>query len=394
MKKIGFVIPWYGEYISGGAEAALRGLVKNLHKSGLKVEVLSTCIKDFRSDWNENYHHPGLTVEGDIQVRRFKVRKRDTAAFDAVNAKLMKGMRPSSDEELIYINEIVNSPDLYKWLKEHNDDYSLFVFIPYMFGTTYYGMQVSPEKSVLLPCLHNESYIYMDIFKQLFPKIKGMVFHSLPEMQLAERVYALAKVKTANLGGGIDTDVKGNAQTFVDKYKVKEPFILYAGRKDIGKNVDLLLQYFERYKIEHSNDIKLVLLGGGSIDIPNSLKNEVFDLGFVPVQDKYDAYTAATLLCQPSTMESFSIVIMESWLCGRPVLVHADCPVTKNFAKESNGGLYFRTYGEFAGCVEYIINHPDVAVKMGELGCEYVVSNFSWDVIVKKYTEYFEQVSK
>ena len=42
---------------------------------------------------------------------------------------------------------------------------------------------------------------------------------------------------------------------------------------------------------------------------------------------------AASLLCQPSHNESFSLVIMESWLCGRPVLVSSQCAVTKDFAK-------------------------------------------------------------
>ena len=53
---------------------------------------------------------------------------------------------------------------------------------------------------------------------------------------------------------------------------------------------------------------------------------------------------AASLLCQPSHNESFSLVIMESWLCGRPVLVSSQCAVTKDFAKRSNGGLYFKDY--------------------------------------------------
>ena len=50
MKKIGFVTPWYGDYISGGAEAMLRDLTENLHRKNIPVEILTTCVKDFRSD--------------------------------------------------------------------------------------------------------------------------------------------------------------------------------------------------------------------------------------------------------------------------------------------------------------------------------------------------------
>ena len=53
MKKIGFVVPWYGEKISGGAESETRDLVKNLHAKGIEVEILTTCVKQFTSDWNK-----------------------------------------------------------------------------------------------------------------------------------------------------------------------------------------------------------------------------------------------------------------------------------------------------------------------------------------------------
>ena len=90
MKKIGFVIPWYGENIPGGAEMELREVTSHLQKAGADVEILATCVKDFTSDWNTNYYKPGMDNVGGIPVRRFKVKKRDTGVFDAVNAKLMK----------------------------------------------------------------------------------------------------------------------------------------------------------------------------------------------------------------------------------------------------------------------------------------------------------------
>ena len=70
-------------------------------------------------------------------------------------------------------------------------------------------------------------------------------------------------------------------------------------------------------------NLKLVLIGGGDINIPEDIKDKVVDLGFLDIQDKYDACAGSVCLCQPSKNESFSIVIMESWLCERPVLVNA-----------------------------------------------------------------------
>lgn len=132
------------------------------------------------------------------------------------------------------------------------------------------------------------------------------------------------------------------------------------------------------------------MIGGGKIEVPQAVKEEVYDLGFVPVQDKYDAYGAAVMLCQPSVNESFSIVVMESWLCRRPVLVNADCAVTKNFVVEADGGLFFEDYFEFEGAVNYIASHAETADAMGRHGQAYVRSHFSWDVIVHKYRSFLD----
>lgn len=390
MKKIGFVTPWYGENIPGGAETELRGIVTHLHNAGVELEVLATCVKEFGSDWNVDYYKEGVDIINNIVVRRFPVRKRDAQAFDSVNYKLINGLTITDEEEEVFEREMVNSPKLYEYMKEHREEFDLFVFIPYMFGTTYYGVQVCPEKSVLISCFHDESYVYMKIFKEVFSKIKGVIFLSKPEQTLANRVFDLSRVKQGVLGAGVDSIYKGNAETFRSKYKMNVPFVLYAGRKDEGKNVHTLIKYFCEHKKRNNNELKLVLIGGGQIDIPKAFKSEIVDLGFVPIQDKFDAYAAAELLCQPSKNESFSLVIMESWLSNRPVLVHEDCAVTKNFVKESQGGLYFSNYYDFDGCINYYLEHKELASQMGTNGKVYVNNNFIWDVIVKKFTDFFK----
>ncbi len=389
-KKIGFVIPWYGDKIPGGAEMELRGLVKHLLEAGVELEVLTTCVEKFQSDWNKNYHASGLTVEAGVPVRRFKVRKRDTRLFDSINGKLMRGEIVSPEEEEIFQREMVNSPDLYSYMKKNEADYSLFVFIPYMFGTTYYGCQICPEKSVLIPCLHDEPYAYMSNMKTAFRKVAGLIFYSEPERKLAQKLYGCQGTGFQNLGAGLDTGFTFDALRFRKKYDISQPFILYAGRKDVGKKVDVLIKYFTRYKNRYPSELKLVLLGGGTISYSSS---DIIDLGFVPAQDKYDAYAAASIFCNPSQFESFSLVIMESWLTGRPVLVNGDCAVTRDFVSRTNGGLYYQSYPEFEKCVAYLLEHLEIADQMGKNGCKFVHENFAWDRIVEKYTRFFDGIA-
>lgn len=462
MKTIAFVCPWYGDNIPGGAEAALRGITSHLHDAGLPVEILTTTVEQFTADWNKDFYPEGVTKNAfGVDVRRFKIRKRDVKAFDSVNYKLMNGIRLTDKDEEVFNREMINSPAMYDYIRDNKDNYQCFVYIPYLFGTTYNGVAACPEKSVLIPCFHDEGYAHMHSFARMYSRAAGMLFNAQPELILTKSLMDLSNVRTEVMGLGVDTAIKGSAEDFHKKFGISEPFILYAGRKDAGKNVDTLLDYFARYKAnakeyvnvygvhvedylkerqesepevryvddvdykEHNNEggrydidnilgipvgtakaddnyyvffpkyhnednLKLVLIGGGSIDIPESVKDDVYDLGFVDIQDKYNAYAAAQLLCQPSKNESFSFVIMESWLCRRPVLVHNGCEVTRHFVQESNGGLYFDNYYEFQETINFILHNEDAAEAMAENGNRYVMEHFAWDVIVKKYTEFFK----
>ena len=263
-----------------------------------------------------------------------------------------------------------------------------------MFGTTYWGVQECLNQAVLIPCFHDESYAHMKSFREVYSNVAGMLFNAQPEEDLTDKLCDLTRVKTEVMGLGVDTELTYNADRFRKKFHIEAPFILYAGRKDEGKNIYTLIGYFKRLKAEEKSDLKLVLIGGGEVKLPEEIKNDVYDLGFVDMQDKYDAYGAAAMLCQPSKNESFSFVIMESWLCNRPVLVHEDCEVTRNFVSCSNGGLYFKNYYDFRGTVKYILEHPETANQMARNGHDYVMEHFAWNVIVEKYRRFFEELEE
>ena len=398
MRKIAFVSPWYGDDIPGGAEMLLRGMAKNLSKRGTEVEVLTTCVKEFGSDWNVDYYPEGRDRSRfGFDIMRFKVKKRDTYAFDAINGLIINGIKPNLEQQTRFINEMVNSEALYNYIDAHKDEYSYFVYTPYMFGTTYFGAKTCPEKTILIPCFHDEIYFYMDIYKDMYSKVKGLVYNARPEYELANENYELDNANQIVLGTGVDTSIKGDAARFRKKYKINSPFIIYAGRKDTGKNVDTLVHYFTEYYLSRKEadkefDLKLVLIGGGNMPVPEVVKDNVIDLGFLPIQDKYDAMAAATFLCQPSKHESFSLVIMESWLCGRPVLVSEDCNVTQDFALQTNGGLWFKDYFDFEKCTDFYLKNEDKCKVLAENGCKYVKENFDWDVICSRFIEFLENL--
>jgi glycosyltransferase involved in cell wall biosynthesis len=386
---LAFVIPWYGEDIPGGAESLCRGVVKALIGSGASVEVLTTCVQKFASDWNHNYHPEGKTLEGGVPVRRFPVRMRDVVRFDQVNYKLMHNMLVTPEEEQVFMTEMINSPALYEYIACHSNE-CLFIFVPYMFGTTYWGSMVCPERSILIPCLHDEAYARMRPLREMCERVRGLIFNSTEEQRLAQRLYSLDPNRLAVLGVPVNCGWNSDPRRFRTKYGISN-FFLYAGRTEKGKGANLLIEYYCRFLDDTQRLEQLVFIGGGEIDIPRRYQSRIVKLDFLPLQDKYDAYGAAIALCVPSIMESFSIVTMESWLAGRPVIVNEACAVTTDFCIQSNGGLYFADYEEFREILGLLTSNPELAAGLGAQGRQYVLSRYHPDAVAARYLSVLEQ---
>ena len=388
--KIAFICPWYGKDIAGGAEAECRRTVENLHQRGVAVEVWTTCLRDFEGDWSLNHYRVGdYQVEG-VPVKRFAVSRRNGELFGRLNQQIMNGEPVTREEENLFFEQMINSPGLYQHIQRHGSE-ALLVFIPYLFSTTYFGARIHPDRSFIIPCLHDEGYSRLSLLQECYHRVRGLVFHTRAEMELGIDRFRLRADQCHLFGEGIDTDITPEPERFRLKYALKDPYVLYAGRRDAGKNTPLLMNYFALFKKRFPSPLRLVLIGNIPVRIPLERREDILDFGFVPRQDKIDAYGGAALFCQPSVMESFSIVIMEAWLCGTPVLVNARCPVTVEHCLQSQGGLFFEDYLEFEGCLQALLEQPDLSRNLAENGRRYVLDHFHWDRVCEKFIHLFRR---
>ena len=388
MKPYAFVIPWYGDDIRGGAESECNQLAHLLKSKGVPVEVLTTCVKQASDDRGANTLPAGVFDESGIKVRRFPVKPQNMERLVPANLKLFRGEPTTPEDESAYLQEDINSPEMYRFIRQHRREYEYFIFLPYLYGPTYFGSLECPENAAIMPCLHDEGYAHMELMKERMRHFKKMMFLSKPESDLAHELYDLSGVDNMVMGAYVESGWENelHPDRFRRKFDIDQPFILCAGRKEPGKKTDMLLDYFCQYKRRRpESTVKLVFIGGGEIDIPAAHSADVYDLGFVSQQDKRDAYAAAYMLCNPSFFESFSIVIMESWLAKRPVLVSEQCKVTTNFCQENNGGLWFDSYPVFEGCLDYMLSHPAQMEQMGRNGEKYVKQHFVAEAIYKKF---------
>jgi len=388
-KKLAFVIPWYGVNIPGGAEKATKDLAENLVSRDIHVEILTTCARDFYS-W-DNYHEEGTYTINGIPVHRFRVRERNAPLFDQLNAKILQGGKLSLIEEYQFINEIINSNNLYRYITEHRKEF-LFFFTPYMFGTSYWGSLSYPENSFLLPCCHEEGYLHLSIYKHIFEQVNNIFFYSEPEKKLTEKYFNLGN-KGRVLGLGVSDPPDFKKGIFREKFGISGEYMLSIGRKQPEKNTPVLIDYFQKYRKHNSGDLKLVFIGNGDLPEVDIDTDSIKDIGYTTEEEKYDAIENAVCLCQPSARESFSYVIMEAWMMKIPALVNEACDVTVHHCRQSNGGLYFSSYDEFNRCLNLFIESPELSKKMGENGYKYLKQNFTWPVIVDKFLQYLNSSS-
>jgi glycosyltransferase involved in cell wall biosynthesis len=272
----------------------------------------------------------------------------------------------------------------------HERDRRRWVFFLYAFPTSFWGAQIVGERGYLIPCLHDEPYAYNSTTRYLLRSVRKVLANSGPERDLIQRLADLHESRVPVVGEGIDLDWRGDGERFRSARRLTGPLIFFAGRRDFTKNWPLLRACFEEYIGQRGPIATLIAAGPGALDVPPALRDRIIDLGFVDEQTKHDAYAAADVFCNPSLLESYSIVLMEAWLQGTPALVHADCAVTVAHCRESHGGLWFRTYREFEACLDRLIGDPALARQLGAQGQAWVRQNCRWEDVARRFIEAVE----
>jgi len=383
--RLAIVAGRYGMEVLGGAETFARELAEHLPRDRYQVTVLTTCARDLQT-WANEYPAGASTLNG-VPVLRFPIdhARWPRRRYQDLIHRILVGSTCSVDDEYDWIDSNPHSPELYAHIAARGADYDLLLFVPYVFGATYYGALIHPGKSVVWGCLHDEPFAHFLATRIMLNTVRGVMYTSPPERQMAEERLGVANPRGFTVGFGM-ADFAGDGRRFRERFQIEPgaPIVLYSGRMELMKNTPLLLSAFERFKAEHpASPARLVLMGKGDILPPR--RKDMLATGFLTGQDKLDGYAAATVNCQPSLMESFSIVLMEGWLAGKPALVHSDCNVTRYFAEQSKGGLHFADELEFAAMLDWLLSHPDEAAAMGGNGRRFVLEQFAWPEVLARF---------
>jgi len=408
MKPLAIVIPWFGKDLKGGAEQLAWQVATRLAVRGFKIEVLTTCCRSFLDDWSTNHYKPGEHVENGLRIRRFKVDRRKRSRFENANAQLLsipkshlkKGINPVGPEtSAAFVAENINSKILLKFIIDRRDDYLAYIFLPYLYGPILQGIPLVAEKSLLHPCLHDEAYAYLPQIGHIFRLAKAVAFNSEGEAILAGRLFGPGIVaKSTVVGVGIESELSDLGQL---PAKISAPagspikYVLYLGRRDTSKNVDLLVAAFIRFREKNAlSSLQLVLAGPGQRSYADE-KSGIIDLGLVSEAEKSALLAGCVALFQPSANESYSRVLMEAWRCGHPVAAHRDCFATAMAVTSANGGWLAGEESEWVDLfaqVEQVT--PQESARLGKNGKRYAAEYADWDKVIDRYQKLLETFSE
>ena len=371
--KLAFVIQRYGLEVAGGAEAHCRGLATALG-SRHQVEVLTTCALDYIT-WKNHYPAGTETVDG-LKVTRYRnSQTRNIDRFAAISDLVFRDAHTADDERRWIVENGPVSPDLVRAIATRRD-IDLFLFYSFRYYTAAMGAAAVRDRAILVPTAEDDPAVRLGVFADLFRSVRGFLFLAPEEQELIESVSGPVRVPSAIIGSGLT--VPAVDQSAVARFSLPASYLMYAGRIDRNKGVDVLFRYYTWIASQWPDAPALVLAGHQVLDIPDHPK--VHYVGYVTDVEKAALIAGAAVVLMPSALESLSILALEAWALGRPVLANAACRVLEGQCRRSGGGLYYRDLAEFGAMLKLLMSRPDLRRDLGTAGQAYVTREYSWEI--------------
>ena len=389
--KVAVVVQRYGAEINGGAEQHARYVAEHLAPH-VQVEVLTTCARDYIT-WKNELPEGVETING-VPVRRFAVaRERDPIEFAKWSHRVFETTHSLRDELAWLDAEGPTSPALIDYITRHEARLRLLHLLQLPLSPLVLRNEGGRRRR-RCSCRPPNAMARSDSgssrrYSAAFARSCTTRTKSAPRFRASRTITSVPGVV---VGVGSEIPAQSSAGRFRQKFGLRDRFAIYVGRIDQNKGCAELFEYFEHYSAGLVDGMHLVLIGAPIIPIPEHPR--IHHLGFVDDQDKFDAIAAAELLIMPSYLESLSMVALEAWALGKPVLANAKCEVLQGQCLRSNAGLFYENFREFSETLRVIDTNPSLQAALGRNGRAFFERHYSWPVIEKKYLDMLERLSK
>ncbi|MGC2112306.1 MAG: glycosyltransferase family 4 protein [Candidatus Korobacteraceae bacterium] len=401
---IAFILPRSFPY-RGGYENSLLALAKYLVQRGHRATIFTTVANDLESFWLPGFRtfpEEQISVDG-VTIRRFPI------SYNVVQRRATRllGALPYWRWKAQYWRPSFRVPGLAGALRAVDADLFHIGPLPYN-GVMYAGLHAGELRGVPVvatPCTHLGEEANDEVARHYVqPHQIALLNHCASVFCLTRsEVQRLAELGvTANkilTGFAIDSETAtgGNPDFLRQRYKVDGPVVLHLGMKAFEKGSVTLLEAMKLLWARGSN--AWLVMAGPSLsafddwvksaaqNCPRFLNHPAF-----PDSEKRDFLASATVVAQPSRVESLGLVLIEAWINSKPVIA-ADIAVSRELITDSGGGALvpFGNAEALAAEIQTLLSDPRLRETMGSRAYK-KAAEYEGDTLWRRYQETFEAV--
>jgi glycosyltransferase involved in cell wall biosynthesis len=262
-------------------------------------------------------------------------------------------------------------------------------------GLSYASLQVARSHDIpfVLTPVHHPRWVgwrYREYLK-LYTLADAVITLTHVEKQTLVQL-GVAEDRIAVTGIGPILANEANPEQFLHTYNLNGSVILFLGQHYSYKGYRQLLEaaplVWEKFP-----DTQFVFMGPPVKQSEQDFKDidrRIHRLGQVDLQTKTDALSACTMLCVPSSQESFGGVYTEAWSFGKPVI---GCPipaVSEVVTDGIDGYLVNQEPFAIAEAICHLLSNPSLAKAMGQAGRYKVAQHYTWEKLAQKTEKVYE----
>lgn len=381
MKLLHVSPSYYPAFKFGGPIQSVHLLNVELAKQGVIVDVFSTnagllgdnSIK--LKEWNER---------SGIRIKYFPFVGYEHYNFSI--SMLVALFKSVQKYEVVHITAVWNFPVLATcmacwWHK-----------VPYIIsprGTIY------PETINIKSALFKKTY-YLLFAQKCLAKASSIHYTSKDEKDSVEKYLGLTNgVVIAN---GIDLSEFGQT-TSQNIAQNPKPYMLFLGRINKKKGLDILFEAFAKLTIIHP-DLTLFIVGHDNDGYQMELEKLATDLNITPKikftgplqgTEKVNMYRNATLFVLSSYSENFGMSVVEAMACGCPVVISDKVGIADHIAAKQAGIVVQTNAESICKGIRLLIEDPLLRTSIALNGLQTAQSDYGIQCVASAFVKLYKQ---
>jgi len=406
--KILHVVQAYHPAI-GGSEWLTKNFSEHLvARYGDEVTVFTTNAYKPEAFWRTKgpFMPPGVERINGVTVRRFRVFN----GLQLLRKLLAHGARRLNLPYNDWLRTIQNGPLIFDMTKAIANSGAEVVFATaFPFLHMYYAL--AGARRARIPIVSLGSIHAADKWgydrKMMYQAIQQV--DAYIALTTFERDYLIQRGIRADkitvIGGGVNARAFAKADGAALRRQYgwgNAPVVGVLARQSELKRLDILLQAMPKIWAVHPNT-HLMMAGARTsyspqIDqminaLPAEQQAQVTVVNDFSEDEKLNLLAACDLIAHPSGNESFGIVFIEAWACGKPV-IGARVGAISSVIDEGKDGLLVRYLdpSHMSQAILQLLADPSRRDRMGKAGRRKVLENYTWEIATDRLRAVYSEV--